>query len=296
MDLQTIAALVAGALVTLLILWLIYRWRAGRAARKGRRGEKLVADELARLKRSENILLNDLLIPVGGDKTSQIDHVLISTRGIFVIETKSLAGRITGSEFGQYWTQHLSSQSRSIYNPLLQNRTHVKVIRRLLPELPDSLFTSVVVFTEAWRLDIKADDVVISRSWLPDKRIRRTFIPTERSRKRWWRPGREIHLEERQIVTPLDGLCEEIKRRRRVIERDDLADLARRIRAVNEDDRASRKEHTRYARQTSANISREIRQGVCPRCGSPLVDRRTFIGCSNYPACRFTCPIDRLHS
>ncbi len=36
----------------------------------------------------------------------------------------------------------------------------------------------------------------------------------------------------------------------------------------------------------------EIKEGICPRCGAKLVERKgksgTFIGCSNYPNCKYT--------
>ena len=177
---QIIAAFLCGFLLAGVLVWIVVWWRRGAAARSGKRGEKAVAKELARLRRKDFIVLNDLLLPTVNDRTSQIDHVVVSTRGVFVIETKNHAGRISGAEQAQYWQQHLSSQSRGFYNPILQNRSHLRAIRRHLPKLDSELFSTMVVFTEAWRLDIKADDIVVERSLLPDKHIKRTLIPEER--------------------------------------------------------------------------------------------------------------------
>lgn len=51
----------------------------------------------------------------------------------------------------------------------------------------------------------------------------------------------------------------------------------------------SNREHVKNIKQTRS----EIKQGVCPRCGAPLVEREgkygKFIGCSNYPKCTFIC-------
>ncbi len=299
MNWSLIFGVLVGLVVALLVLILYLRWRNGRAARKGRRGEKVVAKVLNSLKKRDYILLNDLLLPTSRDHTSQIDHILVSTRGIFVIETKSLAGRISGSEFGQYWRQNFSSGSRSFYNPLLQNASHVKALRRVLKDIDERFFISVVVFTEAWRLDLKAEDIIIPRRFLPDQHIRRTFIPHERVRRRWWRPRKEVRLDETQIVAPLDELREEIERRRRIIPRNNLREIADRIRNVALEGRQDKRTHKEYAKETARNISREIRQGNCPRCGGRLVIRKgekgEFAGCENYPSCRFTCSIDRLH-
>lgn len=299
MNWSLLAGILAGFVVALSLLILILRWRNGRAARKGRKGERIVAKELNTLTKRDNIILNDLLIPTANDRTSQIDHIVISTRGIFVIETKSLAGRISGSEHAQYWRQNLATQSRSLYNPLLQNAGHIKALRRILKDIDESLFISMVVFTEAWRLDIKADDIIIPRRWLPDRHIRRTFIPSEQRKKRWWKPSREVRLDETHIVAPIEELTQEISRRKKIIPRHDLQDIANRIREISLDGRTQQRIHKEYAKETSRNISREIRQGNCPRCGGRLLVKRgdhgEFVGCENYPSCRFTCSIDRMH-
>ena len=133
LDLNIIAAAIGGALV----IWgvFVFRdWRNNRRLRrKGRRAERVVGKELKRLRKRDNIVLNDVLLPLADDRTSQIDHILISRRGIFVIETKSHTGRIKGSEHGQYWQQYLNDRSKTLYNPLLQNRSHIKALKKLLP-------------------------------------------------------------------------------------------------------------------------------------------------------------------
>ncbi len=298
-DWKLIAGFICGLLLAAMIAWCVIAWRRGKAARSGRRGERIVAKELTKLKKKDFLVIHDLLLPSSNGRTSQIDHVVISTRGIFVIETKNHAGRISGGEHAQYWQQHLSSQSRTFYNPLLQNRSHLRAIRRLLKTLDADLFSSMVVFTEAWRLDIKAEEIIKERRFLPDRHIQRTLIPEQRQRKRWWKPGAEVVLDEHKMVTRLDGMLTELTRRPRIISRDSLKEIADRLIAANVTDRNARREHTQYAKQTSKSVSSDIVNGKCPRCGGQLVVRKSphgeFAGCSNYPSCRFTCSIDRLH-
>ncbi|MDE6521639.1 MAG: NERD domain-containing protein [Muribaculaceae bacterium] len=299
LDWKLIAGFVCGLMLAGLLVWAVSWWRRGKAIRSGKRGERIVAKELAKLKKNDYIILNDLLLPTSNGRTSQIDHVVISTRGIFVIETKNHAGRISGNEHAQYWQQHLSSQSRSLYNPLLQNRSHLRAIRRLLPKLDAELFSSMVVFTEAWRLDIKAEDIIKERRFLPDKHIKRTLIPEERRKKRWWCPWKAVVLDEHKMAMRIDSLLNEIKRRRRIIDRDSLHAIAEKIVASNVTDSSVRREHTEYAKRTSKDVSADISKGKCPRCGGQLIVRKSdkgeFVGCANYPKCRFTCSIDRLH-
>ena len=49
-------------------------------------------------------LFNDLTLETP-DETTQIDHVIISRFGIFVIETKNFTGWIFGSENQKQWTK-----------------------------------------------------------------------------------------------------------------------------------------------------------------------------------------------
>ncbi len=297
-DWKLIVGFVCGLLLAGLLAFVVSWWRRGKARRSGKRGEKIVAKELGRLKKKDYIVLNDLLLPTANGRTSQIDHVVVSTRGIFVIETKNHAGRIAGGEHGQYWQQHLSSQSRGFYNPILQNRSHLRAIKRYLPKLDAELFSTMVVFTEAWRLDIKADDIIIERTFLPDKHISRTLIPSERRKRRWWRPGKEVVLDEHKMVTTIDGMVEEIMRRPRILDRDSIRDIAEKLINANVTDSAARRQHTEYAIRTSKDVSSDISKGRCPRCGGQLIVRKSergeFAACANYPKCRFTCSIDRL--
>lgn len=59
----------------------------------GKMGEKLVAMKLYWLS-GEYIVLNDVLLPAKNG-TSQVDHIVVSPYGIFVIETKNYKGWIS---------------------------------------------------------------------------------------------------------------------------------------------------------------------------------------------------------
>lgn len=286
----------AVAFVAVIVIVAIVKWKSGWKLRKGKNGEKMVADELKRLKRKDTIVFNDVILPTSTGRTSQIDHIVLSTHGVFVIETKSHAGGVYGSEHSQYWTQCLGSQRRRVYNPLLQNNAHLRTLQRILTDVDKQLFTSMIVFTEASRVSVKADDIVIPRSILPDRHIRRTFIPSERRKRRWWWPWGEVRLDEANIVTPLNGLVAEINRRPKVLDRDEIREIADAIAEKALTGKDAERMHTAYAKDTAKQVNRSIRQGNCPRCGSWLVvmkgDRGEFLSCSNYPQCRFTSRLD----
>jgi restriction system protein len=90
-------------------------------------------------------LLNHLTIPTP-DGTTQIDHVLISRFGIFVIETKDYSGWIFGDAKARYWTQVLFNEKNRFQNPIRQNVGHVQTVRALLDFLPRESVSSAVVF------------------------------------------------------------------------------------------------------------------------------------------------------
>jgi restriction system protein len=79
------------------------------------------------------------------DGSTQIDHVIISVYGVFVVETKNMKGWIFGSESQKQWTQKIFKHSNSFQNPLHQNYKHVKTLQFLL-NLREEQIHSLIVF------------------------------------------------------------------------------------------------------------------------------------------------------
>ena len=159
-------AWMGGALVVAL-LWFLFR-RRRRAptsapdtrvalptgAPQENAGERLVRSVLTRRYRDWP-LLNGVLLPSGGG-TAQIDHILVSPGGVFVIETKDMNGWIFASPGQHRWTQTLmadrwsrlvgiKSKRFAFYNPLLQNEGHAKALVKLGVAYPREI-RPVVVF------------------------------------------------------------------------------------------------------------------------------------------------------
>ena len=102
-----------------------------------RHGEKLTAKQLKRLAFSmgEGKVLRNVYVPKEGGGTSEIDVLFITSRGVFVIESKNYSGWIFGNEADRYWTQCLEGGQRNrFYNPIWQNRGHVKWLGRYVGE------------------------------------------------------------------------------------------------------------------------------------------------------------------
>lgn len=77
--------------------------------------------------------------------TTQIDHIIVSRYGVFVIETKNMSGWIFGGPHQKTWTQKIFRETYKFQNPLHQNHKHIKVLEELLGIDPKALF-SVIVF------------------------------------------------------------------------------------------------------------------------------------------------------
>ena len=82
----------------LIILWVVIAFILSLPKVKGILGEKSVALFLSKLDPKKYRVFHDLYIPTAKGKTTQIDHLIISRYGIFVIETKNYKGWIYGSE------------------------------------------------------------------------------------------------------------------------------------------------------------------------------------------------------
>jgi restriction system protein len=91
-------------------------------------------------------LLNNVTLSL--DKgTTQIDHVLVSRFGVFVIETKHYKGWIFGDGKSKSWTQVLFQRKHRFQNPLHQNYKHVKAVQAALDFVPPEQVIGLVVFT-----------------------------------------------------------------------------------------------------------------------------------------------------
>tara|TARA_R110001606_G_C15404703_1_gene654235 strand:+ start:27909 stop:28541 length:633 start_codon:yes stop_codon:yes gene_type:complete len=111
-------------------------------------GEQIVNQTIkAHLPSNQYHLLQNVTLPTADTMTTQIDHVLVCSYGIFVIETKHYAGLVFGSIDNAQWLQITKWDKRKFQNPLRQNYKHKKELELLLPEIDQKHIYSVVVFS-----------------------------------------------------------------------------------------------------------------------------------------------------
>lgn len=242
---------------------------SGSAERIGRRGEKRVSRELRRLPDSEYVVLNDLTITDRNGRTTQIDHVVISRFGIFVIETKCYKGWIFGDEKGKVWTQSLScgrgwtaeTEKHTFQNPIRQNWRHIFVLSERL-DLPMQLFRNVVVFA--------------------GESTFKTFVP-----------GNVMHEYE------LPGYVKSFDRE--LLGQQTVNEISEKLRHM--DLSGTEDCHEKHLHSLQVNlVSRQQRYASedapkCPKCGAKMrrrfrhSDNAPFYGCSRYPECKGTASI-----
>lgn len=121
------------------------------------KGEMEVNDVLEKIT-GYRLLSNVMIKRQNG--TSQIDHILIGRKGVFVIETKDFSGKIYGDQYSKYWTQKLNGRKNTFYNPIRQNYGHVKALEEILKRR--DIFISLIVFTNKSKIkNIKSEVPVI---------------------------------------------------------------------------------------------------------------------------------------
>ena len=136
---------------------------------KGKNGEYKIYKSLLQYEIDGAKFLFNCYLPKGYNETTEIDAIMIHRSGIYVFESKNYSGWIFGNERNTWWTQSLlgegySAQKERFYNPVWQNRTHIKYLRKKLG-LFDGKFYSVIVFSDRCEfkdVTIYSDDVILT--------------------------------------------------------------------------------------------------------------------------------------
>lgn len=219
---------------------------------KGFMGEKSVKFFLSGLNPKKYKVINNIILQIDG-RTTQIDHIVVSNYGVFVIETKNYTGWITGKEFDDSWTQTLNKNSKNSFNnPIKQNYGHIQALKEVLSEIIDVKYISIVAFTMKAELKVITNTDVVYTAKLP-KTIKKYCIETLSDSSK------------QQIYEKLISL--------------------------NISSKENSKAHVQAIKNNLADKENKIRSNICPKCGGGLVKRNgrygIFMGCDNYPKCRF---------
>ncbi len=244
---------------------------------KGLLGEFCTYKYLKSLGGYKRYLFN-IYIPKDNGETTELDVVLLHESGVYVFESKNYSGWIYGTETQRYWTQILPigkrrSQKNRFYNPIMQNKAHIKWLQTFLADqtLP---FYSYIVFSE--RCTLK--DITLTG-------------------------GRHFVVNRYNLLSALRQNTEKVGIQ---LSSDKIDALYEKLYPLTQADEVQKTIHIQ-------NIQRKLGEGasqivpdlaatqkdvktICPRCGGKLVVRtatkgerqgKRFLGCSNYPKCRY---------
>ena len=252
----------------------------------GQYGEDLTARvlKISKLFGRRGLMLRNVYIPAEIGETTEIDLIYITQKGLFVIESKNFSGWIFGRESDRYWTQSLPDKSKHrFYNPIWQNRGHIKWLKAFLQNEALPCF-SMIVFSERCslkKLQYRENDcAVIQRDELFDEIRHR------------WKNAPDV-LDETQIQTVYDTLS--------VLQNADAALKLAHIERIqhmlsDEAEQPKQPDVPQEPAPPAPNPAPAEQMPCCPRCGAPLVLRtarqgtragKQFMGCSAYPKCRY---------
>lgn len=118
------------------------------AFNKGNYGEFLTYYRLEKMEGNHKLLTN-LYIPKEDGSTTEIDLLMISEVGIFVFESKNYSGWIYGNEKYKNWTQTFPNKQKfKFFNPIWQNKGHIKALKNIMKLENEDLFKSYIIFSE----------------------------------------------------------------------------------------------------------------------------------------------------
>lgn len=268
----------------------------------GKYGEYLIYKNLNEFENVGAKFLFNAYIPKVNGQTTEIDVLMICRKGIFVFESKNYSGWIFGSESQKYWYQILPagrgrSHKESFYNPIMQNRTHIKHLKELLGE--QITMYSIIAFSERCTI------------------------------KQLQKQNNDVSVIYRNSVYPVvSGICNMFQMD--LLSEVDIVSIYNKLYPYTQVDFAVKQQHIANI-HNNMQIVKEVKKPVvltekdenailiqpagqhmqvlgknlveekrgldrCPRCNGKLVLRtakkgvnmgKQFYGCTNYPKCRY---------
>ncbi|WP_411953084.1 NERD domain-containing protein [Aeromonas caviae] len=232
------------------------------------------------LDKREYRLLKDVTLPTPQGST-QIDHVIVSRFGLFVIETKNMKGWIFGNPTQKSWTQQIYRRKHSFQNPLHQNHLHMMTLKSLLG-LSDNQLHSVIFFIGDCTFKTPMPQNVMNRGLI--RYVKGITTPV---------------LAESEVAHVVDT----IQQGRLAANWQTHRQHVTQLKTLHADPSANHVSTREPVRQSVANPpSQSVSPPdnpppICPRCGSTMVLRtagrgdnkgKPFWGCHEFPTCRGT--------
>lgn len=192
--------------------------------------------------------------------TTQIDHIIVSEFGVFVVETKNMKGWIFGSANQKMWTQKIFKHSSKFQNPLHQNYKHLKTLESCLNINSHALFSVIIFIGDSTFKTKLPENVRFARGGIEYIKSKTERVLSANTKN--------------DIVNTIESgkLKPSFKTNRQHVSH---------VKTIIEHKQAPKKERSETQ--------------ICSRCGEKMVLRKakkgtnignTFFGCSAFPKCR----------
>lgn len=212
-------------------------------------------------------VLRDVLIDGQGEHKSQIDMIIVGSRGLYVVEVKNFDdAKIYGDGMKRNWYYYLGGHKYEFYNPIAQNRKHIEYLKSMLSNFENiKCFSIVLIFCR----DFKVSNVNFSGE--TDTAVCSSLPALKKA---------VVGFAETSPVLYSD---EETRQIYDCISQNQYAGKEKRI------------EHKKDVQAYNQQLKEERENSLCPYCKVPLVLRKgrygQFYGCPNYPNCKYTAKI-----
>lgn len=118
------------------------------------------------LNKKDYHLLRNVVLPTE-DETTQIDHLLVSRFGVFVVEMKNMTGLLYGPHDQDEWTEEVDGYSKLIPNPLHQHFRHAKALEEIFGLKPHTIYPVLVLVGDSEFRTEMPENVTSPRGYLP---------------------------------------------------------------------------------------------------------------------------------
>lgn len=217
---------------------------------------------------TDALILHDVLVDTKDGYTSQIDLIMIGSKGIFVVEVKLYENaRIYGNGKNSTWYYYIGGKKYEIYSPIKQNKKHIEHLKNFLKDFGDIPFYSVITMICQ---DFKVDNINADPEH-PDAFVCNTLVSMTRGLK---------------IIT---------ENKKDVLDENKKHEIFEYIKANQHTDRKARIVHKENVQEYKQRKEKDKKEKICPFCKTDLVLRKgkfgEFYGCPNFPKCRYTLKI-----
>lgn len=236
-------------MIYLVVLFVMAAYMIQHPIFKGYVSESKIRYFLHKLEADDNyIVLHDIILPTKDGKTEQIDHIVLSVYGIFVIESISDKGFFYGDEKKKYWTRVIFNKKVRFLSPIFQNYRNISSIEHLIGCKP---FISIV----AYNTNAKLRDIQVTKDFL--------------------------HLaQDRRILKVIEQYQEE------VIPQEELVRMENILLKNMISNKGIKKEQVKRRRLESNESALHVSREVCPVCGRQGKKGSSFV-CSNQGSCLY---------